>query len=61
MRFAAIALMNVAVAGAVGLAVWVTESAWALLGLVFLIGWKSGPRRCDDCELAHRCPKCGKS
>ncbi len=37
---AACALINLGVCGAVAVACWVTQSAWPLLGLVFLLTWR---------------------
>jgi len=42
------ALKSLGICTATALAVWVTKSGWALLGLCFLSGWRSD--YCDKCK-----------
>ena len=41
---------NLALAALVAFAVWYTRSAWPMLGLVFLVGWKHTSGVCPKCK-----------
>lgn len=49
-----VVLMNLGLAAAVCAAIFVTKSAWPLLGFVFAFGWKSSPK-------SGRCPACAET
>jgi len=52
-EYAATALINLGIIAAVGVTVYITGSAWAILGLLFLCG-------VSHKEHNHICPHCGK-
>jgi hypothetical protein len=59
MSYVAIAAYNLGLAGAIGLAIWVTKSPWPLLGFAFGMSWSSS-KKCKKCKTPLICPKCSK-
>jgi len=51
----AVVIIDLAICAVVGLALWVTKSLWALIGLLFLMAYES-----KRDKVRGKCPKCGE-